>query len=358
MEMETIIIGDPTEQEKEEKTNWTAKPFFKKGLMILNGPLEIGKASLCANLALANSQKKELWPGGPKGDGRDSFFLNGGLIEKEHIFCKLRLSKGPRFNFVKSNPFPDDNFEGDVDDRFEGDFDYFDDDGNFFNSKIFVNDLLETCPTRDHLLDRLNNNKNIPLILKNILKLVHLHKPAFAFFCLKHILRYERSKNITKILNDFMAEVKNIDTTIIGLTTTIAKLTELKNLPILNIKKTGEDRFLIKKSGFSDSPHGVLRFKIEHKEDHFSACGLEYLENLTQVKSRRESQDALFREIVAQLIAKGQPIFTAELKAMARKAGISSYFWANIHWLDYGLIAKGQGFGGNYRQVLVPIERH
>ena len=341
---------------------WTAKPFFKKGVMVLTGPLAFGKKSLCVNLALANKHGKELWPGGPKGDKRNSLFFCGGIIETEHVFGKLRLRKKMTESIesitIPDNPFDDDDddFEGGwVDDDFDGGDDDDDDifEGGCFDSE---GDFLD-FENYSKAVKNYPKNKNTTLLLKKMLEEIQDCNPAFAFFDLKYMLRYEL-KNITKILNDFIDKAKNIHTTIVCLATTSAQLTELKSLPILNIKKTGEDRFLIKKSGFLDSPHGVLRFKIEHKEDCFLACDLKYLENLSQVKGRQEWQEARFREIVAQFIAEGQPIFTAELKAMARKAGISTYFLAKIHWPDYGLIAKGQGFGGNYRQVLVPIQRH
>ena len=337
---------------KKGKTKWLAKPFFKKGLSILTGPAGVGKISLCANLALSNQLKKEeLWPGGPKGDGRDSLFFTGGMIEAGHVFSKLRLSK-KKVKIIESiqkkiNPLNKD------------DYDYNNpDDVNLYtlNQLAFLYEGPDQDKKNKKYLKK-NSYKNVLLTLENMLQMILLHNPAFVFFDLKYILRYEL-KNITKILNNFMAEAKNIHTTIIGLATTSAQLTELKNLPILNIKKTGEDRLLIKKSGFSDLPHGALRFKIEHKKDCFLADGLKYLENLSNVKSRQASQADHFMEIVAKLTAKGQPVPTAELKSKARKAGISTYFLAKPHWPDYGLIAKGEGFGGNYRQVLVPIQRH
>ena len=352
--------GGKRKKKKKEKTNWTAKPFLKTGLMVLNGPLAVGKLSLCANIALANRQVKELYPGGPKGDGRQSFFFSGGMIEAGHVFNKLgpdsgvkiieSIQEGDKKKIFEENPFDVDfvrrfiKYKGlppDMEDSIRAD-------GGFLPhpEDTDVKFKVET------------NYKTLPLILENMLKVIKRYNPAFAFFCLRYITRHEHLKSITKILNEFMDEVKNINTTIIGLTTTIAHLTELKSLPILNIKKTGEDRLLIKKSGFSDLPHGALRFKIKYKEDHFSACGLEYFKNLSQVKSSRESQEARLMEKVAKLIAKGQPVPTAQFKDEARQAGISLYRLNQIHWPNHGLQTKGQGFGGNYRQVLVPIQKH
>ena len=326
-------------QGRQKKTNWRAKPFFKTGFMVLNGPVSVGKTSLCANLALANRQAKELWPGGPKGDGRGSLFFSGGIIEAEHISDKLRAKEGIKIVEsiqVKNKILFSDPVMG-------------------VCSKMNLKAPKNYSPVKKYL----EQNYNTSLLLHRLLEVVKPYNPAFVFFDFKISIHRDRLKNIKKAVSEFMAEVKNTNTTFLGLVKkTSAPLIELKRLPRLDIIKKGTERFLVKRAGFSDLPNGVLRFKIEHKADRFLACDFKYLENLNQAENSRESQEAHFREILAQLTAKGQAITTAELKAKARKAGISTYFLAKPHWADYGLQTIGEGFGGNYRQVLKPIEKH
>ena len=283
-----------------QPTEWVAKPFFKTGFMALIGPQAIGKASLAVALSTANREGKALWLDGPKGDYRRSFFICAVGLEAQHLSGKLpKQAKGVH--------------------------------------------LTEAIKVED---------EERALWLDGIFGIAKQNNPAFIFFDLKRIMQGNQPSEFLKKISGQACHLK---TCFVGLTKSSF---DIKTIPQLTIIKKGDERFLIKRSGFEDSPHGVLSFKIAHQGNAFRATNLKYLESLSQAQGSYETQDARFREIVAKLTASGQPVRTAELKSKARQAGISTYFLARPHWPSYGLRPIGEGFGGAYKQMLHPVEKH
>ena len=308
------------------QTEWVAKPFFKTGLTFLAGPAQVGKLSLCVALACKKAEGLPLWHGDQPDGRRASVFTSGKLIISEHLNQKLCGQTGIKI------------IEG-------------------INSPLKIPPGVEPDGLRMNVFKHLVKKSLIHRVLKpnHIIPLAKLEKPAFFVFDFHSLFGSCKKTNST--LLKINAEAKNLPTAFICLVKSRHLLTDFKTIPQLSILKKGEDRFLIKKTGFADCPKGVLRFKLEHEKDRFVVQGLKYSDSCMLDKTE-ESQADRFKKILDKRKAEGKVMRTSEIKAEARKGGISTYFLQNLQWIDYGYQTKGEGYGSNFKQVLMPVERH
>ena len=301
------------------KTYWMSKPFLKKRcLTVLSGPAEVGKVSLAVSLSLNNIRTKPLWPGGPIGNKKGILFFGGGCIDPDHVAQKIRGQQAgiKIYSRVHTERFP-----------LPGGGDLFAMDGIGVKAK---------------------DNR---FCINDILKMASVEKPAFVFFDYSLVNLDGWSPYL------FNIKVFGLDTVFVALAENPTLLKKHKTIPHLHLAQKGAERFLTKPSGFADCPKGVLRFKLEHEKDRFVVQGLKYSDSCMLDKTE-ESQADRFKKILDKRKAEGKVMRTSEIKAEARKGGISTYFLQNLQWIDYGYQTKGEGYGSNFKQVLMPVERH
>ena len=297
------------------KAYWMAKPFFKKRcLTVLSGPSGFGKTSLAVSFALNNIGAKPLWSGGPIGNNRGVFFFGGGCIDPEHVAQK-----------IKGKP-----------------------EGIKIFSKVYT-DIDIGLSGNEKDLDK--KDKDDRFCIDDILKVAVVENPAFVFFDYS-LLNLDGWNPYL-----FNYKVFGLDTVFVGLLENHLLLKKYKAIPHLHLVQKGGDLFLTKPGGFADLPQGILRFNLEQEKDRFVVQGLQYLDKMMSDRYG-ESQADRFKKILAKFKADGGVMRTAEIKAIARKAGISTYFLQNLQWLDYGYKTKGEGFGSDFKQVLLPLEKH
>ena len=263
--------------------------FICPGLSVLEGSQSSGKTSLMLKLAVAESQGVELWPDGPIGQGRASFFVSGGIIKESSIIEKARLLGAQK-------------------------------------DKIFI-----TKPCR------------YPI---GALSQLGFKRPACIFFDLI-------DSGVLRRLRRFKQLIRG-GTAFIGLLSrplSKKQTDSIKSIPVLKIIKRGHYSFLLKKRGFLN-PRGALKFQP-------SITGIESLAFIDKdLSSLNRSQDDLLRDLLEKQSRQSDQLPAAQIRELAKREGISSYFLRRVQWPDYGLQTKGQGFAGDYRQVLVPLKKH
>ena len=297
----------------------TGSGFMPNGrLSILDTPQGRGKTSLGVTWAVNNSLGNELWPGGPVGDKRETFFFCGGSLQAQVVCEKAKALGGSKQKI-----------------RIIDGFKY---------QKGFI-------PVSDY---------ESGLHPQTLYSLASRAKPAHIIFDFFRFRVFECEKALKRFNN----QVKNLKTAFIALKNRwiFGKRADvIKAVPCLGIWKKQADHYLYKKSGFAHNPKGLLHYRFESLGNTQAIKNLEYLDkHISEIRAQKryEDQGAILKALLAQLFIESKALPTREVKSLARKAGVSTYFLKNMQWSDYGYQTKGQGYGADYNQVVLPIEKH
>lgn len=351
---------------------WIIPGLFKQGVSLIVAPRATGKASLAVWLAVKNAGGKALWSGGPVGDKRLSFFYGGnGCFEHSRICQKIVAMGGDESQVYIIKPgYRSLSIHGagnKINDFFNKVRPEWERQEQEFEKNAIKTDWGGGKSVLIGGPDSFNQQNDIffPLVKK--------FYPALVFFDFQDM--FGKNPTADKI-SDFSKSVKNIDTAFVGFASGPPEADLRGVLPILSLLKRDDYLYLGKKSGFQHSPRGVLKFRFESlpipkkylavetkmfvpaiNEVSFVDSTLSDL-RLRGGKGRFANNEDKFRLLLDKAIKESGLVRTAEIKALARKAGLSTYFLQNMRWEDYGYTPKGQGFAGDYRQVLIPLKKH